>query len=133
MKTAPEPLAAAPQAAAAGESEAAYDQKRATTSRRSRMIFITDRVVATLLPLVGWQLLSDNWIGGKWISSPLAVVDRLASMARDGSLEMHTWQTLDEALLGLLCGLVLGIAIGVALGLSKHRRGRASDREGDSH
>jgi len=122
MKTAPERLAdAVPTAVgvATFESEAEYDQKRASRVRRSRMIFFADRVVAILLPLVGWQLLSDNWSGGKWISSPLAVVERLSSMARDGSLQMHTWQTLEEALVGLLCGLVLGVALGVALGMWK--------------
>jgi NitT/TauT family transport system permease protein len=122
MKTAPEHLAGAEPTAsgvAALESEAAYDQKRATKSRRSRLIFFADRAIAIILPLVFWQLLSDNWSGGKWISSPLDVFERLVSMTRDGSIQMHTWQTLEEALVGLLCGLVLGISLGVALGLSK--------------
>jgi len=122
MKTAPERLVdtkLTAQGVAARDSEAEYDQKRAAKSRKSRMIFFTDRAVAIILPLVGWQLLSDNWSGGKWISSPLGVLDRVASMARDGSLQMHTWQTLEEALVGLLCGVVLGVALGVALGLCK--------------
>src|SRR6202012_5865905 len=96
-----------------------YDRKRAAKIRRSRLSFIADRAIAMIVPLVGWQLLSDNWSGGKWISSPLAVVERLAAMAGDGLLAMHTWQTLEEALVGLLLGLVLGIVSGVALGMSK--------------
>jgi NitT/TauT family transport system permease protein len=122
MKTSSEP-ASAPGMVGADESEgsctADYDQKRAAKIRRSRLSFIADRAVAMIVPLVGWQVLSDNWSGGKWISSPLAVLERLAAMARDGTLAMHTWQTLEEALVGLLCGLVLGIVSGVALGMSK--------------
>lgn len=122
MKTAPEPLvstkvSAAAEAARAGAAN--YEQERASKARRSRLLFIADRAVAIVVPLVAWQLLSDNWSGGKWISSPLAVLERLGAMAGDGSLELHTWQTLEEALIGLLCGLVLGVALGVALGLSK--------------
>jgi len=116
MKASPEPASAA---GMAGAGTAEYDRKRAAKMRRSRLAFIADRLVAMIVPLVGWQLLSDNWSGGKWISSPLAVVERLAAMARDGSLVMHTWQTLEEALVGLLCGLVLGIVLGIALGMSK--------------
>ena len=122
MKTAPESLIDTKLAAtdvAARASEAEYDHKRATRSRKTRVIFLADRAIAIIVPLVGWQLLSDNWIGGKWISSPLGVLERLISMAGDGSLQMHTWQTLEEALVGLLCGLVLGVAIGVVLGLWK--------------
>lgn len=122
MKTAPESLIntkLATTEVAARASEAEYDQKRATRSRKTRVTFLADRAIAIIVPLVGWQLLSDNWIGGKWISSPLGVLERLISMAGDGSLQMHTWQTLEEALVGLLCGLVLGIAMGVVLGLWK--------------
>lgn len=122
MKTSPERLVDAKLSAsgvATLESEAAYDQKRAKKLRRSRMIFFADRAIAIILPLVGWQLLSDNWSGGKWISSPLGVLERLVSMARDGSIQMHTWETLKEALVGLLCGVVLGVVLGVALGLWK--------------
>jgi NitT/TauT family transport system permease protein len=99
--------------------EAEYDRRRTVAARRRRVLFYGDRIVACVVPLIGWQLLSDNWIGGKWISSPLGVVERLISMAADGSLQMHTWQTLQEALLGLICGMVLGVVIGVVLGLSR--------------
>ncbi|HUN46390.1 MAG TPA: ABC transporter permease [Stellaceae bacterium] len=119
MKSAPDAAAAVEIGSAAPDGEADYDRRRARRSRKARLVFLADRALAIVLPLVGWQLLADHWSGGKWISSPLAVVERLASMAGDGSLQMHTWQTLDEALIGLLVGLALGIAIGVALGLSK--------------
>jgi len=118
MKTAPERVAneGLPSAdLAAATEEDAYRQKRAARSREIRIRFYVDRTIAIVVPLVGWQMLSDHWVGGKWISSPLSVLDRLISMARDGSLQMHTWQTLEEALVGLLCGLVLGIVIGVLL------------------
>lgn len=122
MKTAPERVATAGPASgdvAAAAEEDAYRQKRAARSREMRIRFYVDRTIAIVVPLVGWQVLSDHWIGGKWISSPLGVLDRLISMARDGSLQMHTWQTLEEAVVGLLCGLILGIVMGVVLGFSK--------------
>ncbi len=102
-----------------GKGEEEYDRRRAAAVRRKRMLFYGDRIVACVLPLIGWQLLSDNWVGGKWISSPLGVAERLVSMAEDGSLQMHTWQTLQEALLGLALGMLLGVVIGVVLGLSR--------------
>ena len=108
MTTAPEP-----------GSEAEYDRQRAVRLKRARRRFYVDRTIAMVLPLIGWQLLSDNWVGGKWISSPLGVAERLVSMAEDGSLQMHTWQTLQEALLGLALGMLLGVVIGVVLGLSR--------------
>ena len=99
--------------------EADFDRARAQRRRRARQRFLTDRAIAILSPLIAWQLFSDYWSGGKWISSPLAVIARMVAMAGDGSLQMHTWQTLQEALLGLVAGLVLGVALGVGLGLSR--------------
>jgi NitT/TauT family transport system permease protein len=99
--------------------EREYEKRRAAKRRRSRLIFWAWRAIAILIPLIGWQLLSEYWIGGKWISSPLAVVHRLASMAQDGSLQIHSWETVKEALLGLLLGVVLGTLLGIFLGLWK--------------
>jgi NitT/TauT family transport system permease protein len=106
-----EPLAAA--------ADPDYERQRVGRWRRSRRRRLVDRTVAMIVPLVAWQIAADNWSGGKWISSPVAVAERLVAMAADGTLAMHTWQTLGEAFLGLVVGLVLGVAIGVALGLSK--------------
>jgi sulfonate transport system permease protein len=122
MKSAPEYVGNSP--LGAGEAvqfsaEQEYENRRAEKRRRSQLMFWAWRAVAILIPLIGWQLLSEYWIGGKWISSPLAVVHRLASMAQDGSLQMHTWETVKEALLGLLLGVVLGALLGIFLGLWK--------------
>ena len=121
MKTVPERAASAgpPAGDTVAATEEAYQQERAAKSREIRIKAYIDRTIAIIVPLVGWQLLSDHWSGGKWISSPRAVLERLISMASDGSLQMHTWQTVEEAFIGLLCGLVLGIALGVLLGFSK--------------
>ena len=63
-----------------------------------------DRTIAVLVPLVLWQVLAMTWSGGKWIRSPAAVAARLWTLAADGTLWLHTWETLKEALVGLVRG-----------------------------
>ncbi|MBL8702423.1 MAG: ABC transporter permease [Alphaproteobacteria bacterium] len=115
----------APSDAAAGRADPAssrvssaaeFERQRARHARRTATRLQIDRVVAMVLPLVAWQLAS-GWIGKKWISSPVDVALRLWSMLLDGSLEMHSWETFKEAIIGLMIGVVLGAAIGIVLGL----------------
>ncbi len=116
MKANPE--AATPTLALNGARDAtAFDRQRAMLARRAEIRKIVDRVIAIIVPLVLWQLLSDYWVGKKWISSPLDIAQRLWSMLADGSLQLHTWETFKEALIGLIVGILLGLVFGIMLGL----------------
>jgi NitT/TauT family transport system permease protein len=101
--------------AASGATE--FDRQRATQARRTEIRKIIDRAIAIMVPLVLWQLASDHWVGKKWISSPIDIAGRIWSMLIDGSLQIHTWETFKEALLGLLIGTLLGLVFGIVLGL----------------
>jgi NitT/TauT family transport system permease protein len=98
---------------------AEFERTRAALSHRTRVRLFVDRAIAIIIPLVAWQLLADFWIGGKWISNPLEVARRLWSMASDGMLWIHTWETLKEAIVGLISGVVIGVILGVVLGIWK--------------
>ena len=113
----PAPAPAGGQAAAgAGH---AFEARRAARARRSRIRLAVDRTIAILVPLLLWQLLGQLWSGGKWISSPLEVAERLGTLAVDGTLWLHSWETLKEALVGLVTGVVVGAVAGVLLGTWK--------------
>ena len=94
-----------------------FDRQRAAQARRAEIRKIIDRAIAIIVPLVLWQLASDHWVGKKWISSPIDIAGRIWSMLIDGSLQIHTWETFKEALLGLLIGILLGLVFGIVLGL----------------
>jgi NitT/TauT family transport system permease protein len=100
----------------AADGGAEFEQKRASLVRKSRRRLFLDRAIAVSVPLIVWQLLSEFWIGGKWISSPVSVLGRLGSLAIEGSLWIHTWETLKEAIVGLVSGAVIGAILGVVLG-----------------
>jgi NitT/TauT family transport system permease protein len=97
----------------AGRSAAAKPRAKAPPSRLMRFI---DRLIAAAVLLALWQAASHLGANGKWISSPTAVAVRIWQMLLDGELAMHTWQTLQEALVGLAAGILLGGALGLALG-----------------
>ena len=108
----------APALALAGASDATeFERRRMTLARRAGIRKIIDRVIAIIVPIILWQLLSDYWVGKKWISSPLDIAQRLWSMLADGSLQIHTWETFKEAFIGLLVGILLGLIFGIVLGL----------------
>jgi NitT/TauT family transport system permease protein len=114
----PEPLppgAAAP-AVATAEAGAVFDAGRLARARRVRARLAVDRAIAVLVPLVLWQVLAMTWSGGKWISSPAEVAARLWTLAGDGTLWLHTWETLKEAAVGLVLGVGVGVVGGVVLG-----------------
>jgi sulfonate transport system permease protein len=104
---------------AAGLDAREFEQMRVARARRLRVRLLVDRTVAVVVPLVAWQLLAELWIGGKWISSPLEVGGRLWTMVSDGTLPVHTWETLKEAIVGLIAGGVVGAVLGIALGIWK--------------
>ena len=82
-----------------------------------RLLF--DRTIAIALPLIIWQLAALNPGFRKWSSSPIDVAIRLYDMVLDGSLTLHTWQTLQETVLGLVIGTVAGTVFGILLGRSQ--------------
>ncbi len=111
MKASPE--LALPAASAGAE----FDRQRAAQARRTEIRKIIDRVIAIIVPLAIWQFASDRLIAKKWISSPIDIAERIWTMLMDGTLQVHTWETFKEALLGLLLGIALGLVIGILLGL----------------
>ena len=96
----PEPMApgAAAPAVPTAEAGEAFEARRLARARRVRARLVVDRTIAVLVPLVLWQVLAMTWSGGKWISSPAAVAARVWMLAGDGTLWIHTWETLKEAL-----------------------------------
>ena len=71
-----------------------------------------------LLLLAIWQIASGWFIDPFFISSPTAVISRLWSWFRDGSIFVHIWATVYATLLGFAIGAVSGVVGGVWLGLS---------------
>lgn len=67
--------------------------------------------------LIVWQLLSGRLVNPLYISSPLAVWNRLYGWIIDGTLWFNTAITLQEILLGLFFGLIAGILAGFLFGL----------------
>ena len=102
--------------ATAASAASDFDLRRAKAIRRAALRMKFDRLLAMLAPLALWQMAS-GWVGKKWISSPLDVAQRLWSMLLDGTLQMHSWETFKEAIVGLLIGTAMGIVLGIALGL----------------
>jgi NitT/TauT family transport system permease protein len=91
--------------------KARYHQKRQT------LIINGGRAVLIVGVLLLWQFISGRFVNPLFISSPLAVWDRLYGWTMDGTLWFHTEITLQETLLGLVFGLVSGILAGFVFGL----------------
>src|SRR5579884_531106 len=92
-----------------------------TKRRRSRQALIVNigRIVFLVCLLIVWQFISGRYVNPLFISSPLAVWERLYGWIGDGTLWFHTEITLQETLLGLFFGLVSGILVGFVLGLQQ--------------
>jgi NitT/TauT family transport system permease protein len=93
-----------------------FEQERNKLAQQRARRQTIDRTLAAVVPLVFWQLAAE-YFGKKWISSPYDVSMRIWSMALDGSLAMHSWETFREAMLGLLIGVIMGIIFGIMLGM----------------
>jgi NitT/TauT family transport system permease protein len=71
------------------------------------------------LALLGlWQVASGRWVRAVYLSSPVAVAERLVEMFRSGEIQPHIAVTLQELVLGYAFGVAAGIAAGYALGRS---------------
>jgi NitT/TauT family transport system permease protein len=71
-----------------------------------------------LVLLLIWQIASGWLIDPFFISSPSAVIAKLWSWFRDGSIFIHIWATVYATLLGFAIGAVSGVVGGVLLGVS---------------
>lgn len=92
-----------------------------TKRRQSRQALIINvvRIVFLACLIIVWQFISGRYVNPLFISSPLAVWERLYGWIGDGTLWFHTEITLEETLLGLFFGLVSGILVGFFLGLQQ--------------
>lgn len=86
--------------------------------RRHRLVVVGGRIAIAVLFLTAWQLASDRIVRSFYVSSPLAIAQRLVELVTTGELWPHLTQTLVEVGLGMAIGVPLGAALGIALGTS---------------
>jgi NitT/TauT family transport system permease protein len=111
--------AAAAQPAAADEATIAASARQ--RARRRKQMVLIGQLVAFVIVVGGWELLSDlNIIDPFFFGSPVGIVLRLADWAVNGTaygpLWLQVWVTLEEALLGFVFGVGSGVLFGVLLG-----------------
>ena len=85
--------------------------------RKQTLIIHGSRILLLICLLLVWQLLSGRVVNPLYISSPLAIWNRLYSWFLDGTLWFNTAITLQEILIGVFFGLVSGVLAGFLLGL----------------
>lgn len=83
------------------------------TSRSSNLVI---KGAAILLLLLVWQLASV-WQGDLLVPSPVAVVERMAEIVREGEFVTHMYATLVRVLAGLAISMIVAVTFGVAMGL----------------
>lgn len=76
------------------------------------------RTALAILLFGSWELASGTLLDPFWVSSPTAIVAKLALWTGGGSIFVHAWMTLYVITAGLAIGLLPGVALGVALGAS---------------
>jgi NitT/TauT family transport system permease protein len=87
------------------------------------MRVVIERVLVSLALLAVWQILPMSGLADPFfVSSPVAVVDRIGEWIASGELVTHIWVTTQEALMGLLIGSFLGAAFGLWCGLNEGSR-----------
>ena len=87
--------------------------------RRHRQVTIC-RVMLLVLLLALWELAADmHWIDSFIFSSPVMIAKCLVSMAKDGSLFLHTGVTLMETLISFAVCTIFGLACALLLWSSK--------------
>jgi NitT/TauT family transport system permease protein len=87
--------------------------------RRQALVINAGRILLLVGLLVIWQFISGRFVNPLFISSPLAVWNRLYGWIGDGTLWFHTEITVQETLLGLIFGLVSGVLVGFIFGLQQ--------------
>ena len=87
--------------------------------RRHRQVTIC-RVMLLVLLLALWELAADmHWIDSFIFSSPVMIAKCLVSMAKDGSLFLHTGVTLMETLISFAVCTIFGLACALLLWSSR--------------
>ncbi|MCV7424049.1 ABC transporter permease [Mycobacterium yunnanensis] len=86
--------------------------------RRHRLVVVGGRIAIAVLFVTVWQASSDRLVRSFYVSSPLAIVQRLLELVTTGELWPHLTQTLVEVGLGMAIGVPLGAVLGIALGTS---------------
>ena len=87
--------------------------------RRHHQVTIC-RVMLLVLLLALWELAADmHWIDSFIFSSPVMIAKCLVSMAKDGSLFLHTGVTLMETLISFAVCTIFGLACALLLWSSK--------------
>lgn len=82
----------------------------------SRSSNLTIKAAAIAMLLVVWQLLSV-WQGDLLVPSPVAVVERMVEIVREGAFLTHMYATLVRVLAGLAISMLVAVTFGVAMGL----------------
>jgi NitT/TauT family transport system permease protein len=90
-------------------------------ARRRRILIWAARVVALVIVIGGWQLLTSMKIVDPFFwGQPSGIVKQLYDWAQHGtaygSIWLQIWITMKEALLGFVFGVVTGVVAGVLLG-----------------
>ena len=87
--------------------------------RRQSLFVNVSRLTFLIVLLVAWQFLSGRYVNPLFISSPLAIGQRLWGWILDGTLWFHTWLTIQEIIWGLVFGILSGILVGFLFGLQQ--------------
>ena len=87
--------------------------------RRQSLFVNVSRLTFLIILLVAWQFLSGRYVNPLFISSPLAIGQRLWGWILDGTLWFHTWLTIQEIIWGLVFGIFSGILVGFLFGLQQ--------------
>jgi NitT/TauT family transport system permease protein len=83
------------------------------------MRVVAERLLVCVVLLGIWQALPMTGLADPFfVSSPLAVLDRIGEWIASGELLQNIWVTAREALIGLIAGSVLGAAFGLFCGLN---------------
>jgi len=84
--------------------------------RRFRLAIRVSRIVILIFIFVFWEVAANiGWIDPFIMSQPSKIYNTLTSMAKDGSLFIHTGVTVYETLVGFVIGTLLGSLIAIAL------------------
>lgn len=111
--------AAVPTSAMGGRApatDADFDTRYRRKQRTHRLVVVVVRILIVLALLGAWQGLSGPVIDPFWVSSPLAIGERLLEWTRDGTLASNARATLLAMAIGLALGSIAGIATGFLLG-----------------
>ena len=90
-------------------------KKYLISHKRFKSAIRVSRIVILILIFVLWEFAANNeWIDPFIMSQPSKILYTLTSMAKDGSLFIHTGVTVYETLVGFVIGTLLGSLIAIS-------------------